>query len=92
MKTYTYCQSCGMPLDEENLLGTEKDGLKSREYCKYCYQNGAFTQPDLTLDLMRSRLLELMKPLSKLDPQVNELLQRLPLLRRWRDDTPHPGL
>ena len=24
-------------------LGTEADGTKSREYCNYCYENGAFT-------------------------------------------------
>ena len=36
------CQSCGMPLTED-LLGTEADGSKSHDYCKYCYMDGAFT-------------------------------------------------
>ena len=37
-----FCQSCGMPLSDA-LLGTEADGAPSPHYCKYCYQNGAFT-------------------------------------------------
>ena len=31
-----------MPLSDA-LLGTEADGAPSPHYCKYCYQNGAFT-------------------------------------------------
>lgn len=42
-----FCQSCAMPLNEDN-LGTEKDGSSSQEYCMYCYQNGEFTNPDIT--------------------------------------------
>ena len=41
-----------MPLTDENLLGTEKDGTKNHEYCKYCYQNGSFVNPDMTVDQM----------------------------------------
>lgn len=39
-----YCQSCGMPMGStEELYGTNADGSKSRDYCKYCYENGEFT-------------------------------------------------
>ena len=39
-----YCQSCGMPMGEtDELYGTEADGAKSADYCKYCYAGGAFT-------------------------------------------------
>lgn len=35
------CQICGMPMgDTDELYGTEKDGSKNKEYCKYCYENG----------------------------------------------------
>lgn len=38
-----YCQSCGMPMgNTEEMYGTEADGGKSKEYCKYCYENGNF--------------------------------------------------
>ena len=47
------CQSCGMPLDKDDNgpvdnYGTMIDGSRSEEYCKYCFQNGKFTDPDLT--------------------------------------------
>ena len=41
-----FCQSCGMPMGEtEELYGTNADGSKNEEYCKYCFENGAFTFP-----------------------------------------------
>ena len=43
------CQSCGMPLSDE-VLGIEANGTLSNEYCKFCYQGGEFTEPDLTLE------------------------------------------
>ncbi|MES2930723.1 MAG: zinc ribbon domain-containing protein [Patescibacteria group bacterium] len=47
------CQSCGMPLWKDlDYGGTNKDGTKSKKYCSHCYANGAFTDPDLTLDQM----------------------------------------
>ncbi len=36
------CQSCSMPIDSNDLLGTNKDGSINQDYCKYCYQNGEF--------------------------------------------------
>ncbi|MDO5561730.1 MAG: zinc ribbon domain-containing protein [bacterium] len=48
-----YCQSCGMPMNtEEAQYGTEVDGSLSDEYCIYCYKDGQFTQPDITLAQM----------------------------------------
>lgn len=31
------CQSCGLPILEQEQLGTNKDGSISKDYCKYCY-------------------------------------------------------
>ena len=45
-----FCQSCGMPLTNAEDFGTEKDGSKSTEYCHFCYQNGTWTQPNITLE------------------------------------------
>ena len=39
-----YCQSCGMPMGAtEEMYGTNADGGKSEDYCKYCFDNGVFT-------------------------------------------------
>ena len=45
-----FCQSCAMPMGDDD-FGTEKDGSKSDDYCKYCYQNGEFTS-DITMEEM----------------------------------------
>ncbi|MDR2714169.1 MAG: helix-turn-helix domain-containing protein [Coriobacteriales bacterium] len=37
------CQSCAMPLQNIEELGTETDGGISTEYCAHCYQDGSFT-------------------------------------------------
>lgn len=43
------CQSCGMPLKKDPQGGgTEAGGAMSEKYCSYCYQNGAFTAPNMT--------------------------------------------
>ena len=45
-----FCESCGMPMGETNeMYGTELNGGKSVDYCKHCYDMGAFTNPNATL-------------------------------------------
>ncbi len=46
-----FCQSCGMPLNNEALLGTNKDHSKNEEYYMYCYENGEF-KGDMTIEEM----------------------------------------
>ncbi|MCF8237602.1 MAG: zinc ribbon domain-containing protein [Saprospiraceae bacterium] len=39
----SFCQSCGMPLDQDpGKGGTEADGSKNAIYCSYCYDKGQF--------------------------------------------------
>lgn len=45
-----YCQSCAMPMSEE-LFGSNADGSSNGEYCKYCFENGKFTN-DVTMEQM----------------------------------------
>ena len=49
------CQSCGMPLMSPADRGTESDGTPSAQYCTYCYQNGKFTDPSATVELMSEK-------------------------------------
>lgn len=37
------CQSCGMPMQEEQ-YGKNGDGSPNEEYCMYCFKDGSFTQ------------------------------------------------
>ena len=77
------CQSCSMPLDGVDLWGTEKDGSKNHEYCKFCYKDGAFTNPGITLDQMKAHMRKIMGK-EKLPEDIMEAaISRLPHLKRW---------
>jgi hypothetical protein len=81
------CQSCGMPIGQTDLQGTEVDKSKSKKYCVYCYQGGTFLQPDATL----GQMIEISaKGWSDQDPAVSydqakaQMEAVLPHLERWR--------
>ena len=38
------CQSCGMPITTDEVLGTNADGSLNQDYCKYFYDKGEFLQ------------------------------------------------
>ena len=80
-----FCQSCGMPLSgQKELLGTTANGSKTDEYCIYCYENGQFKQPDLTLEGMIEVCIPHMKEHGMTEAAARKLLrEHLPKLRRW---------
>ena len=72
-----------MPLDTPDLYGTEKDGTKSNEYCRYCYKNGQFTNPDLTLEEMKEHMMKIMEKDKLPEDILGRAIYRLPFLKRW---------
>ena len=83
MESKNFCQSCSMPLDRPEMMGTEKDGSKSKEYCTYCYQNGSFLNPNMTLEEMKTLVKEQMEKM-KIDTNIiNMAVSSLPNLKRW---------
>lgn len=83
MDSSKYCQSCSLPLTEPELLGTEKDGSLAHEYCKYCYNNGEFINPDMTLADMKSLIIKKMEDLKLPEDIIEAAVLRLPELKRW---------
>ena len=79
-----FCQSCTLPLENIEDRRTERDGSKSDSYCKYCYQNGAFTKPDMTLDqMMEMSKNQMLK--QKLPENIIQLsMNMMPGLKRWK--------
>ncbi|HEY8920457.1 MAG TPA: zinc ribbon domain-containing protein [Chitinophaga sp.] len=84
MENVQLCQSCSMPINDPAMAGTEKDGSPSREYCKYCYQNGAFTNPDMTLDDMYSVVKREMEKRNISQDTITLASNSLPYLKRWQ--------
>lgn len=81
-----FCQSCGMPMDDPALRGTERDGSPSPHYCRYCYQDGAFTG-EMTMEEMIDFCAPIM---ARENPDMTEeqtktqMRQFFPMLLRWR--------
>lgn len=82
------CQSCGMPLGP-GFFGTLMDNSETDEYCKFCFQKGEFTQPDLTVDEMINLSIDTMLNDLKMPPQQAEQLARsvIPSLKRWQNQS-----
>jgi len=83
MESKNFCQSCSMPLDKPEMLGTEKDGSPSHEYCTYCYQKGAFINPDMTLAEMKVLVKEQMEKMKIDNNIISMATNSLPYLKRW---------
>ncbi|MDR2698590.1 MAG: zinc ribbon domain-containing protein [Candidatus Methanoplasma sp.] len=84
------CQSCGMPLEDDEVKGTNKDGSRSDDYCVHCFADGAFTK-EMTMEEMielNIQFLDEWKKSSGIDmteeEAISELKEYLPTLKRWK--------
>jgi hypothetical protein len=84
-----FCQSCGMPLNAEN-LGTNADGSKNEDYCMYCYKDGKFTN-DCTMDEMIEFCAQFVDEVNKNMPkpmtkeEYKQVMRKyFPMLKRWK--------
>ena len=80
------CQSCGMPLGV-GFYGTNEDKTHNEEYCKICYENGRFREPNLTLnDMIGRSMANMVDDLNMGKEEAQELAQTLiPNLKRWKN-------
>lgn len=81
-----FCQSCMLPKNHEKFeKGTEKNGKENTDYCKFCYEKGAFTNPDIkTATDMQVFCKDILK-----DQGYNKLMRwfytcGIPNLKRWK--------
>lgn len=78
------CQSCAMPLKKIEHRGTEKNSDTSSIFCKHCYQEGEFTQKDISVDEMKqfikNKCIEMGFPKFLAEMYVNNLHK----LKRWQ--------
>ena len=37
------CQCCGMPLEDDSIIGRNNDGTLNEDYSKWCYADGTYT-------------------------------------------------
>lgn len=81
------CQCCAMPLgDTDEMLGTNADGSKNAEYCKYCYENGK-----VSFEGTMEEMIDICVPhMVEADPAMTEeaarniMTETLPKLKHWK--------
>jgi len=85
-----YCQSCGMPLTESSLYGTNKDQTVNNDFCIYCFKDGAFVQ-DMTMDDMILHCAQFVDEFNKDSEQkftkeeaIAQMKLYFPSLKRWQ--------
>jgi hypothetical protein len=85
MKEVQICQSCGMPMKKSKDFGTNVDGNRNDNYCCFCFKNGDFTNPDLTMEQMINKLVGFADRMGMTQSQAKELAQTvIPKLKRWQ--------
>jgi len=83
-KKHKNCQSCGMPHSKDlQKGGTESDGTKSTMYCSYCYTDGKFVNPDMTMDEMKVLVKGKMKEMEFPGFIAGFFTKGIPKLERW---------
>ena len=79
------CQSCGMPITDDELLGTNKDGSLNSDYCKYCYQDGEFIDK-VSMEEYIEMCSKYGAQASMTNQEMKEYCTKLfPTLKRWKD-------
>lgn len=82
-----FCQSCGMPMGQtDEMYGTEADGSKSLDYCKYCYEKGSLTftgTMDEMIELCVPHMVGANADMSP-DKARQMMKQFFPTLKRWK--------
>ena len=84
---YVICQSCGMPMTNEEDFGTNSDGSKNAEYCRFCYQEGKYTDECITMEQKIEKNIEIAKKMEMPEEQAKEIANSIiPKLKRWQNN------
>ncbi len=84
----SFCQSCGMYFTSDDLRAHEADGTLSQDWCKWCADNGEFSD-NATMEEMIERCAPFMVEsgsFATVDEAVSLLSIVLPQLKRWQKD------
>lgn len=77
------CQSCSMPIEQEEHIGTNHDGSKNNDYCVFCFKDGSFTD-NMSLDAFIENSLQFASEVGMSEEEMREYCKKmLPTLKRW---------
>jgi len=85
MEKSLMCQSCSMPIEKEERIGTNRDGSKNNDYCVFCFKDGGFVQ-DMNLEGFIEHSLQFASEVGMSEEDFkNYCNATLPKLKRWAD-------
>lgn len=82
-----FCQCCGMPMnDSEEMYGTNEDGSKNNDYCKFCYEKGAFTFNGTMEEMIEFCVPHVVSGNSDMNEEAARkmMMEWFPTLKRWQ--------
>ena len=84
--TISACQSCSRPFTSPDDSGTNADGSPSERYCGCCLAAGQWVEPDVTMDALQERCIEIwVSHALASEAHAREHFAALfPTLERWR--------
>ena len=77
------CQCCGMPLEDDSIIGHNHDGTLNEDYCKWCYADGTYTYSDMD-DLIEVCVRQMVSENCTEHQARSYLKELLPKLDYWK--------
>ncbi len=74
-----------MPMQKLEDFGTNTDGSKNEKYCRYCFQNGKFTEPNITMEQTIEKCTDIMRQMKMSEVQIEQTKTFIPMFKRWRE-------
>lgn len=81
-----YCQSCGMMFTAPDQHGHEADGTEVKDFCRRCYDDGAYTYETTMEDMIEDCAPRMAEAMGwTVDESASLLGAVLPTLKRWKE-------
>ena len=89
----SFVKAAACRLKNPSISGTTADGTPSGEFCRFCFQNGAFTAPDLSMEGMIDKCVAIMAGQGIMpEPEARAMMTEIiPTLKRWQKPKDLPG-
>lgn len=76
-----------MPMQKDEDFGTNADSSQNNEYCHFCFKEGNFTEPGITMEQKIDKLVQIAEsqmnmPEDKAREMANNII---PKLKRWQN-------
>ena len=73
-----------MPMPDDSVLGTDRDGSVNSDYCRYCYDKGKFLH-DVSMEEFIDMCSEFGEQAGMTNEQMHEHCSKVfPTLKRWK--------